>query len=219
MHGPLSIEPFTESMFQENAFLLWNRGAPDAWIIDPGMSPQGANLAKAARARQLAPQAILLTHCHADHIADIGALCQEFPDLAIWVPRGEEHMLLDPAANLSAPFGFSVVCPAASRVLVPGEVLPLGSLSWQVLDVSGHSPGGVAYYCPEASVVFTGDALFAGSIGRYDFPGSSGKRLLENIRRHLLTLPDDTVVYPGHGPVTSIGEERETNPFLDEDAD
>ncbi|HQL53327.1 MAG TPA: MBL fold metallo-hydrolase, partial [Phycisphaerae bacterium] len=93
----------------------------------------------------------------------------------------------------------------------------LGALTWQVLDVAGHSPGGLAFYCAAAGVVVTGDALFAGSIGRYDFPGSSGARLLANIRQHLLTLPPETVVYAGHGPATTIGDELETNPFLDED--
>ena len=83
--------------------------------------------------------------------------------------------------------------------------------------MAGHSPGGLAYYCASAGVVFTGDALFAGGIGRYDFPGSSGKRLLANIRRHLLTLPDETVVYSGHGPATTIADERDTNPYLQED--
>jgi glyoxylase-like metal-dependent hydrolase (beta-lactamase superfamily II) len=85
--------------------------------------------------------------------------------------------------------------------------------------VSGHSPGGAAYYCPAADVVFTGDALFAGSIGRTDFPGSSMDRLLANIREHLFALPEETAVYSGHGPPTTIGEERETNPWIQEDDD
>jgi glyoxylase-like metal-dependent hydrolase (beta-lactamase superfamily II) len=93
----------------------------------------------------------------------------------------------------------------------------LASLGWRVVDVSGHSPAGLAYYCEAAAVVVTGDALFAGSIGRYDFPGSSGPKLVNNIRRHLLSLPDATVVYSGHGPATTVGEERESNPFLNED--
>jgi glyoxylase-like metal-dependent hydrolase (beta-lactamase superfamily II) len=93
----------------------------------------------------------------------------------------------------------------------PGDTLSLADLQWQVLDVSGHSPGGVAYYCRAAGVVFAGDALFAGSIGRYDFPGSSRERLLKNIQEHLLTLPDKTVLYSGHGPTSTIGHEREHN--------
>lgn len=213
-HGLLSVDVFVEPMFQENAYLLCCSGAPDAWVVDPGLPPQSEQIARAVRERQLVLWALVLTHCHADHIAGVGALRCDFPQAELWAPRGEEHMLGDPMANLSSPFGFSVVTPAADRLIAPGDVLSLGRLSWRALDVSGHSPAGLAYYCEQAGVVLTGDALFAGSIGRYDFPGSSGRRLLDNIQRELLTLPDDTVLYAGHGPPSTIGEERETNPYL-----
>jgi len=216
-HGPLQLEVFVEPMFQENALLLWTADGPAAWLIDPGLPPHAEQMRAALRARQLTAAAILLTHCHADHIAGAGELCASLDGVQLYAPRDEEHMLSDPEANLSAPFGFNVTTPPAHRLLAPGETLTLGALTWQVLDVAGHSPGGLAFYCAAAGVVITGDALFAGSIGRYDFPGSSGARLLANIRQHLLTLPPETVVYAGHGPATTIGDELETNPFLDED--
>lgn len=216
-HGPLRIDVFVEPMFQESAYLLRTTDGPEAWIIDPGLPPQEKSIHAAIQRHGLRPQAIVLTHCHADHIAGAGGLCEAFPELKIWVPRAEQHMLTDPVANLSAPFGFEVVTPPAERLLAPGDELTLGSLTWYALDVAGHSPGGLAFYCPEVAVVFTGDTLFAGGIGRYDFPGSSGPRLLANIRRHLLSLPPETVVYSGHGSATTIGEERDTNPFLQED--
>jgi hydroxyacylglutathione hydrolase len=216
-HSPLHIDVFVEPMFQENTCLVWTDAGPDAWIIDPGLPPQAEQVRAALAKHQLTPRAILLTHCHADHIAGVAELCHEYPALELLAPRDERHMLRDPAANLSSPFGFNVVTPPATRLIAPGDTLQLGPLDWQALDVSGHSPGGLAYYCASAAVVFTGDALFAGGIGRYDFPGSSGKRLLANIRRHLLTLPDETVVYSGHGPETTIADERDTNPYLQED--
>ncbi len=215
-HGPLTIDVFIEPMFQENGYLLGTQEGAGAWIVDPGFPPQHEEIIAALKKRKLTPAAILITHGHTDHIAGVVGLRAAYPELPIHAPRDEQHMLTDARANLSAQIGMNLVVPACDRPVSPGETLTLGQFAWQVLDVAGHSPGGVAYYCPEAGVVFTGDSLFAGSIGRTDFPGSSTTQLLDNIRRHLLTLPDDTVVYSGHGPATTIAHERETNPFLKE---
>jgi glyoxylase-like metal-dependent hydrolase (beta-lactamase superfamily II) len=123
-------------------------------------------------------------------------------------------MLDDPAANLSGLFGMPVYAPAAGQLVRPGDRLMQGPLEWVVLDTAGHTPGGVSYHCPSAHLAIVGDALFAGGIGRYDLPGSDGELLLANIRRNLLTLADSTRILSGHGPQTTIGEERRTNPFL-----
>ena len=213
-HGPLKLAVFVEPMFQENGYLLWTDAGPEAWIIDPGFSPQPEDMLAAVKRHKLKPAAILITHAHPDHMAGVEVLREAHPDLPITAPRDEQHMLTDARANLSAQMGLPLVVPAADRLVAPGDKLILGPLAWQVLDVSGHSPGGVAYYSLQAGVVFTGDALFAGSIGRTDFPGGSTRRLLANIREHLFTLPADTVVYSGHGPATTIGDERDTNPWL-----
>jgi hydroxyacylglutathione hydrolase len=210
-HGRLHVEVFVEPMFQENGCLLRCEDRPECWVIDPGLPPQPDEILAAIRDRELTLTGILVTHCHPDHIAGVGPLHAAFAEAQIIAPRDERHMLNNAEANMSARFGFPVTIPEADRLVDPDDTLSLGDLEWKVLDVSGHSPGGLAYYCPEVGVVFAGDALFAGSIGRYDFPGSSRERLLKNIQERLLTLPDQTVLYSGHGPTTTIGHEREHN--------
>jgi glyoxylase-like metal-dependent hydrolase (beta-lactamase superfamily II) len=123
-------------------------------------------------------------------------------------------MLSDAAFNLSAPFGLPIVAPPPDELIEPGEVIEIGPSRWEVLDTSGHTPGGVSFYCAAAGVVIVGDALFAGSIGRCDIPGASEQRLLRNIREKLLSLPEATRVLPGHREETTIGREKRTNPYL-----
>jgi len=203
-HGSLNVETLIEPSFQENGFLLWCDGKPACWLVDPGFPPQTEKFVAAVRKHRLSPEKILVTHCHVDHIAGIGTLCSQLGEVAIVCPRGEEHMLASAEDNLSAQLGLPVTTPAPEQVVGHGDALALGELRWQVLDVSGHSPGGVAYYCQEVGVAFAGDALFADSIGRYDFPHSSRERLLSNIRENLLTLPEQTLIYCGHGPPATI---------------
>ncbi|TWT46112.1 putative metallo-hydrolase [Phycisphaerae bacterium RAS1] len=213
-HGPLRIEVFIEQMFQQNGLLVWCDGGRDCWIVDPGFPPQCDRIVQSVQQRELTPAALLLTHCHVDHIAGNKTVRAAFPAVPIWAPRAEREFLTDAEVNLSAQMGLPVTSPPADRLLAPRESLTLSDLSFDVLDVAGHSPGGLAYYCAAAGVAIVGDALFAGGIGRVDFPGSSGARLIGNIRKHLLSLPDDTIVYSGHGPTTTIGRERRSNPFL-----
>lgn len=125
-------------------------------------------------------------------------------------------MLTEARANLSADFGFPLTSPPADVVLQEGDVVKSAGVPWEVLEIPGHTPGHVVYLCRQTKpwIVIGGDVLFRGSIGRYDLPGGDGRLLVHGIRSKLFTLPDDTIVYPGHGPVTTVGHEKRTNPFV-----
>ena len=208
----LDIDCLPLGEFQTNSYLLSPSGQAESWVVDPGLDAGG--LLERLTERRLRVARIVLTHGHADHIAGVGDVKRLFPQAVVTCPAGDAEMLGDPRLNLSAMFGLPLTAPAAEQLVHPGDELTLGSTRWRVLDSSGHTPGGVSYYCAEAGVVLAGDALFAGSVGRCDFPGSDYGRLIDNIRRHLLTLPPETRVLSGHGPETTIAAEARGNPYL-----
>ena len=124
-------------------------------------------------------------------------------------------MLTDPDMNLSAPFGMPIVSPAADQVVREGDVLELAGIRLEVLEIPGHSPGHVVFvHRDEPCLVFCGDVIFRGSVGRTDFPGGSSDQLFQGIRTKLFLLPGDTILYPGHGPTTTLDHEKHTNPFV-----
>jgi hydroxyacylglutathione hydrolase len=214
-HIDLQVHVTNDPGYMENGFVISRRAGGNCWIIDPGFDPQAEQIAEYIRDRNLRPTAILLTHGHLDHIAGIDALRESFGHVPVYLAQEEWAALRDPTVNLSAHFGIGVVLDVHDPIdLVPGETLELEDSVWQILDTSGHSPGGRSFYCAEAAVVIVGDALFAGSIGRVDFPNSSGDQLLRNIRNQLMTLPDDVRALCGHGPTTTIGTEKMSNPYV-----
>ena len=211
------FEVFNDPMFQQNGRIAYLEDGGPCWLVDPGPPPQASQMVQFVTDHRLTPIAVVLTHAHADHIAGVDDVCGAFSDLPIYLAREEWGMLRDANENLSAMAGVPVAVAAEPVHDLPeGAVLELGDTRWQVLDTSGHSPGGRSLYCAEQGVVLAGDALFAQGIGRYDFPHSDGRRLIRNIHEKLMTLPDETRVLSGHGPDTTIGTERRDNPFLTE---
>jgi glyoxylase-like metal-dependent hydrolase (beta-lactamase superfamily II) len=213
MAETLQVRTVVSLPFEENTYVVWAEGSKEALVIDPGLEPEA--IVKTLGELGLTPAAILNTHGHADHIAGNAAMKEAFPHAPLLIGRGDAVMLSDPRANLSASFGFPLTSPPADRTLDEGDVVELAGIRFDVLEIPGHSPGHLVFVRQGRPVqVFGGDVLFRGSIGRTDFPGGSYPLLLQGIRRKLFTLPADSIVYPGHGPVTTVGHEMRTNPFL-----
>ena len=207
------VRTVTSMPFDENSYVVWLAGRPDCVVIDPGLEPD--LILGFLRDEGLTPRAILNTHGHADHIAGNAALKDAFPDAPLIIGANETRLLADANANLSAPFGMALTSPPADRTVREGDVVEAAGLRLEVRDVPGHSPGHVVFvHHGPPCLVFGGDVLFRGSIGRFDFPGGDGPLLLEGIRDKLFTLPPEAVVYPGHGPATTVGHEMATNPYL-----
>lgn len=218
---PLRIKSYTLGPYATNCYLLWIEGGTDAWIVDASFGP--GRIIKDVLAQGLRPSRLLLTHAHVDHIAGVeevlGALRPRGANAPVLqIHRDEEAWLGDAMLNLSAMGGMPVTTRAADGLLAEGDTLTLGegerSVAFSVLHTPGHSPGGVSLYAPSHGVVISGDALFAGSIGRTDFPGGDLKTLERSIRTKLYTLPRETTVLSGHGPQTTVGEEMDGNPYV-----
>jgi len=180
--------------------------------VDAGFDP--APLIARVQGLGLTPTALILTHAHLDHIAGVAEVRRAFPGLAVWIHEAEAAWLSDPELNLSSFSGTPVTAPGPDRTLTDGDRLTLEGTTWEVRHTPGHSPGGITLYNAPSEIALVGDALFAGSIGRTDFPGCSLEALAESIKTRLYTLPDATRIYSGHGPPTSIGREKNYNPYV-----
>jgi hydroxyacylglutathione hydrolase len=203
------IEVTADRRFGTNSYLVEDEATHDAVVIDSNLEPDF--VIDLARRRGANVKAILLTHTDLDHIAGLHELRAAFGPVPIAVHDAEREVVVE-GKPLRREFG-----PLATQLenvegLVQGELYRAGSLEFEVLHTPGHSPGGVSLKID--GYVFTGDALFAGSVGRSDFANSDGRKLIEGIQSQLLALDDETIVFSGHGPATTIGRERKTNPFL-----
>jgi hydroxyacylglutathione hydrolase len=211
----LQIRTIVSQPFEENTYVVWQSGRKDALVIDPGLEPD--LILEFLKESDLTAAAILNTHGHADHIGGNETLKRAYPQAPLFIGVNDAPLLTDTDANLSRPFGWPIISPPADQLLREGDVVEQAGVRLEVLDVPGHSPGHVVFlYRDHPLVVFGGDVLFRGGVGRVDFPNSNGPLLFEGIRGKLLTLPPDTVIYPGHGPTTTVGQEKQFNPFVGE---
>lgn len=212
-----SIVTVESQPFAENSYVLHVAGRTDAVVVDPGFEP--ALIFEYLDDHGLSLAAILNTHGHVDHIAGNGAMKMAYPAAPIVIGAADAIMLTDADANLSGPFGMPVTSPAADRTVSHGDSLEFAGLTFDVRFTPGHSPGHVVFLVQASRplMVLGGDVLFRNGIGRTDFPNGSFEQLAASIREQLYTLPDNTVIYPGHGPVTTVGHEKRTNPFVTSD--
>jgi glyoxylase-like metal-dependent hydrolase (beta-lactamase superfamily II) len=199
--------------FQENAYVARLDGRDDCLVIDPGLEPEKilAHLTE----HRLVPAAILNTHGHSDHIAGNAVLKQQWPDCPVVIGATEAPKLTDPSLNLSAVFGVGLISPPADVTVHDGDTYSAAGFDLEVRHIPGHSAGHVVFLWTHHNpyLAFVGDVIFAGSIGRTDLPDGDLQQLLSGIREKLFTLPDETVLLSGHGPPTTVGEEKRTNPY------
>lgn len=213
----MNIRDFQFNMFAVNTYILWDTASGEGAIVDPGMISRHDNESVSAFSTQhgIKLRYLLNTHLHIDHTLGNDFIEKKYGLKAY--ANSDDFFLGERRAEQARMFGLNL--PGLTPVdiannLTDGKILMLGNEEIRVIQVPGHSPGSVCFYAPESHFVLTGDALFEGSIGRTDLPGGSRRQLIAGVRSKLLSLPPDTIVYPGHGPATTIGYEKLHNPFL-----
>jgi hydroxyacylglutathione hydrolase len=200
--------------FQQNCTVLWCDATGQAAVVDPGGDVE--LIVDAIRAEGVSPVRILLTHGHIDHVGGAAELAVRL-DLPIFGPHRDDIFLFDALREQARMFGLTSVAPFyPDRWLSPGERVPLGDTSLEVIHCPGHTPGHLVFYQADAGLAQVGDVLFRGSIGRTDFPRGNHRDLLDSIRNRLFPLGDAVRFIPGHGPMSTLGAERRTNPYVGE---
>ncbi len=205
------LQKLTVGPFQENCYIVGDEATGTGALFDPG--DEAARIALAVEQTNLEIAQIVITHAHIDHVGAVTALVDEYACPVVMHREAEPMLRQLPNQALMMGVRFGKV-PNVDGYVEDGEVIRVGGLSFNALYTPGHAPGHLAFYSADEGLVISGDALFAGSVGRVDLPGGSMEVLMRSINERLLTLPDETVVLSGHGPETTIGEERAHNPFL-----
>lgn len=208
----INIQTLEVGPLQVCCYLLHRQGETACILIDPGGDAK--IILDHCRKEGLSIVLMLVTHSHFDHIGGLCDLHKALPQAEILCHAECSPLMQSPQNNLSSMIGTSVKAPAPTAELQDGESLVRAGISLTALHVPGHSPGHLVFYCPEAEALFSGDTLFNGSLGRTDFPGGSYDLLTSGLKEKILSLPDATRVYPGHGAHTTIGREKRHNPFI-----
>ena len=208
------LNSFVVGRIQANCYVVGDEESRDVLMIDPG--DDAARLVEQLARLDLRPVAVLVTHHHLDHSGQAHELLEAYPGARFYMHRLDYPQIAAAAGSASAWYGHEVTAPREpDRLLEHGDSFAVGSHRFTVLHCPGHTPGSLCVYSDEQEgTVFTGDVLFAGSVGRSDFPGGDHDQLIHSIGEHLTTLPDSTTILPGHGPASTVVVEREQNPFL-----
>jgi hydroxyacylglutathione hydrolase len=212
----LRIVSFTFNGFAENTYLLIDEATRATAIVDPGAYSRAEQqtLSDYIARENLDVKYLLNTHAHIDHVLGNSYVLTTYPGIPFWL-HALDLPTLRAVPTYAGPYGFPAYQPAEpTGELTPGQVIKLGESELAVRFTPGHAPGHVVLYEAASGQLVGGDVLFKGSVGRTDLPGGDHATLIRSIETELLTLPDETVVYPGHGPATTIGDERRSNPFL-----
>ncbi len=208
----MKIDRLILGAYETNCYVLRSgEAAKDCLLVDAGLG--AGKLIKFLQEHKLNPVAVVLTHGHIDHIAGVAALRAEFPDIKVHIHKLDAEMLAEPQTNLSAMAGEAFSIEPANFSLEEQSVIEQAGVKLSVLHTPGHTPGGICLYSKGEGIVFTDDTLFANGVGRTDLGGNM-EQLVKSIKEKLFTLPDETAVYPGHGPTTTIAQEKKSNPFL-----
>jgi hydroxyacylglutathione hydrolase len=205
------LEMLTVGPFQENCYIIGDEESGVGAVVDPG--DEAARVALAVEQTDLDVASIIVTHAHIDHVGAVADLVEEYACPVLMHAEAEPMLKQLPTQAMMMGLKFGKV-PTVDHYIGDEEVIEVGDLRLRSLYTPGHAPGHLAFYVEDESLVLSGDALFAGSVGRVDLPGGSMEVLMRSIEERLLTLPHETRVFPGHGPQTEIGNERASNPFL-----
>lgn len=212
----MKISQFENYPFGENTYILWDDSTKHAVIIDPGMMHEQERCAMKdfVEGQHLVVEHILLTHCHVDHAASARWAAHEY-GVAVWACEVDVPLAMA-LTEQAQRFGLKIEVRPLSidHFIAEGDRIPLGEQEIHVLETPGHTPGGLTFYIPGMALAFTGDSIFQGSIGRTDLPGGNYAQLIDSIKTKIITLPTNTTLAPGHGPHTTVGEEKKRNPFI-----